>query len=1030
MRTGSLSVYLLMAGVLCSFLCGAQSFPLQEIEYEGSNFTLPGSPMVSVYQTSDGFIWAGLYNRGIIRFTGSDVALYSEEAGINGNVRKIVEDHRGHLWLGNEVIKGDLGGVSYSSEPVTGGVLPDDLQFRYHAGDVALPRSNVIDLDVDANGQIWCVSDSLVEVYRWVGDTTLESVTIATEGRGSFGGTGVSVLPLEDGTVWVSFENGKLYRMRLPAASRRPLVIDSLQLEGARRIQLSLRDPDGSLWGYQKNSTLIRIDPETGAFTERQLSDGVNGFLRLDERTALVPSKVKGLFLVDMEKDAEVTNLDTENGLPSASLFDAIISREGDIWLASIDGLYRIPADFRAFTHYTDQAHGGRAPLLAEASINFVQSDIWLRNARGGRDTVTLAGLMNGLLVIPKNGEPYTIGEAEGLPITAVLGAVQDSSGGIYLTSLRSGIVYIHADGPRHPMAQNSTPLPAMGPGYRVDNFSAPPVFIPYLVSLPGGSGQSLWLGQSDRLTTFTPDLHRLQIILPFKYGSSFPLGIYLDKAAYLHVVGRSGWVRSRKPFTQERYAELLSPDKLTEDGTTYLIETDDSLFERVPIRHDGKEHDAAIAHLMIDDKLWLAVDSMLLQCDPATGKVERSVAFKAADHFCTALANRNDLIWAGTDGGLYAFRKSDLSLERFVVKAHGLLRSDNWSPNGLAVNEGGVVFQGTSAGLQAFDANRHLPDTNARPVYLTDNQYTENIWGRNQLSVAYAMLSYRDPGDNIRYQTQLAGYDEEWSEPTTDHRLRYTNLKAFLFPRTYFMQVRGVDYLGNTYATATGAYPVTVEPAIYFRWWAVLIYLGLLALAIRGYTRYRLREQEKELRLREAATIRQQRDEIAKKNAENETLLKEIHHRVKNNLEVVSSLLELQSATLSEGDALDAMRAGQSRVASMGLLHQKLYQGRDLATVNMREYLTELTDSITETYATGDHIRLSVTVPPDLTLDVDSAVPVGLIVNELVTNSLKYAFAGGPLMAGSATTLNGTDKKVSVSMSPAGRQESPHRQR
>lgn len=130
-------------------------------------------------------------------------------------------------------------------------------------------------------------------------------------------------------------------------------------------------------------------------------------------------------------------------------------------------------------------------------------------------------------------------------------------------------------------------------------------------------------------------------------------------------------------------------------------------------------------------------------------------------------------------------------------------------------------------------------------------------------------------------------------------------------------------------------------------------------------------------------------------RNTENETLLKEIHHRVKNNLEVVSSLLELQSATLVDGDARDAMLAGQSRVASMGLLHQKLYQGTNLASVNMRDYLTELTDGIQETYGTEDQVRMTIDVPADLALDVDTAVPLGLIVNELVTNSLKYAFLG-----------------------------------
>ncbi|MEO0734075.1 MAG: sensor histidine kinase, partial [Bacteroidota bacterium] len=161
----------------------------------------------------------------------------------------------------------------------------------------------------------------------------------------------------------------------------------------------------------------------------------------------------------------------------------------------------------------------------------------------------------------------------------------------------------------------------------------------------------------------------------------------------------------------------------------------------------------------------------------------------------------------------------------------------------------------------------------------------------------------------------------------------------------------------------------------------------------------------------------RRKNDLLAARNEENETLLKEIHHRVKNNLEVISSLLELQSETLADSNARDAMRAGQSRVASMGLLHQKLYQGTDLATVNMRTYLGELTASISETYEMDEWVEFRVAVPSDLSLDVDRAVTVGLIVNELVTNSLKYAFpeaAGGKITVQLSQTTTGHHLTVS----------------
>jgi two-component sensor histidine kinase/tetratricopeptide (TPR) repeat protein len=132
---------------------------------------------------------------------------------------------------------------------------------------------------------------------------------------------------------------------------------------------------------------------------------------------------------------------------------------------------------------------------------------------------------------------------------------------------------------------------------------------------------------------------------------------------------------------------------------------------------------------------------------------------------------------------------------------------------------------------------------------------------------------------------------------------------------------------------------------------------------------------------------------QLAKKNAENELLLKEIHHRVKNNLQVISSLLSLQSAQIQDETVLDAMRESQNRVRSMALIHQKLYQGENLAAVEMRDYFTTLGESVLDSFGVeADQIQVKTPMEP-LELDVDTAIPIGLIVNELVTNSMKYAF-------------------------------------
>ena len=127
-------------------------------------------------------------------------------------------------------------------------------------------------------------------------------------------------------------------------------------------------------------------------------------------------------------------------------------------------------------------------------------------------------------------------------------------------------------------------------------------------------------------------------------------------------------------------------------------------------------------------------------------------------------------------------------------------------------------------------------------------------------------------------------------------------------------------------------------------------------------------------------------------KNAENELLLREIHHRVKNNLEVVSSLLALQSAQINDPNTKDAMAESQNRVNSIGIVHQKLYQGTNLGAVEMKDYFLNLSESILDSFGAEQRIDLQLAME-HLDLDIDTAVPLGLIVNELLTNCIKYAF-------------------------------------
>jgi len=130
----------------------------------------------------------------------------------------------------------------------------------------------------------------------------------------------------------------------------------------------------------------------------------------------------------------------------------------------------------------------------------------------------------------------------------------------------------------------------------------------------------------------------------------------------------------------------------------------------------------------------------------------------------------------------------------------------------------------------------------------------------------------------------------------------------------------------------------------------------------------------------------------LQKQNKEKEFLLKEIHHRVKNNLGVVSSLLELQTANIKDPKIKEIMAKSQNRIYSMSIIHQKLYKGKNIAFIEMKDYFMDLGNHILDSFGANDEVKMIYEMKK-IELDVDTAIPLGLIVNELLTNAFKYAF-------------------------------------
>jgi two-component sensor histidine kinase len=187
-----------------------------------------------------------------------------------------------------------------------------------------------------------------------------------------------------------------------------------------------------------------------------------------------------------------------------------------------------------------------------------------------------------------------------------------------------------------------------------------------------------------------------------------------------------------------------------------------------------------------------------------------------------------------------------------------------------------------------------------------------------------------------------------------------------------------------NTFAaapflTSTVVYPTALAMAL-----ILLFITGWFYFRVRKKNQLLLRLKQEELSSRDITL-----EELLKKN---EWLVKELHHRVKNNLQIVTSLLHSQSAYLKDDAAINAIMESQHRITAMSLIHKKVYQLENLSTVFMPEYIGELVDYLLDSFKSEHSITCDLQIV-DIRLQIVHAVPVGLILNEILTNAMKFAF-------------------------------------
>jgi len=427
-----------------------------------------------------------------------------------------------------------------------------------------------------------------------------------------------------------------------------------------------------------------------------------------------------------------------------------------------------------------------------------------------------------------------------------------------------------------------------------------------------------------------------------------------------------------------------------------------DSLFKFANEKTVAGDVPGATALLLAANKLAQAGNNvpMLCRIQVTMGKVsmisENNEGVEAAVQqglrFCGACKDTNNLAKIYLLKGVLKIKQqqNDSAIVFFKLSANLYLTKKDTMGSANALAKIGNVLEVEKKYAEAlpyylklYEAAQKKPES---VKYLTSNIYlTGNYLYQNQFEKALfhnRLVKQLSQKLDAKYEYALAlRYDALILKKTGQFERAFNELYHYLeFYQDTLMskiQLEQAEEMKAKYEAEKKEAQIALQDAQLGRerlkFWAVAA--GLVAALIGGFLLFKLTRQ------------------LRKRNEEKEFLIKEIHHRVKNNLQILSSLLHLQSRQITDETALNAVREGQNRVDAMGLIHQKLYMGDNVAKVEMKDYLQQFGQNMLDSFGLeDDRVQIQYELEP-LYLDVDTAIPLGLIINELVTNSLKYAF-------------------------------------
>lgn len=410
---------------------------------------------------------------------------------------------------------------------------------------------------------------------------------------------------------------------------------------------------------------------------------------------------------------------------------------------------------------------------------------------------------------------------------------------------------------------------------------------------------------------------------------------------------------------------------------------------------------------LLIDRKnrLWIATGGGGLNVfhgDKKSFEVFRSFHGLPANTVTAVVEDEAGILWVSTNSGLARVDYEGMDIRKFNI-ADGLQQLE-FLPGVAGKTGNGDLWFGSTQGLVLLNPAAYVPETFAPPIVFTEVTVTEPIngvqrevsffpgdqkleysYGIHTISIEFAMLSLMQAGKN-KYAYRIDNMMDQWSDLGNQRTINLSTPD----PGTYRIMVKGTNHDGIP-AESYSELELVIHPVIWQTAGFKFLIIILLSGGIYLFYRWRLNRIRSYNKMLERV-VKNRTQEIAKERDEKAVLLKEIHHRVKNNLQIISSLLSLQSRFSGDPKIEELFLESTNRVQSMSMIHEKMYRSENLKEVSLKQYIRELVTALIDAYSVNMDIEAKIDVNVEY-FAVDTLTPLGLIINELVSNSLKYAF-------------------------------------